>query len=123
MTTPKLGERTAQPVPRRPGDATRELLACCCSAVGCDEVATVIVDVGDQSELPFCGRHWDQIRGPEANRRVRAVLDRPDCFRSVCTAPAVSVMTHLDGTPLPVCERHLDDLSWITPSAKELERI
>src|SRR3954451_15379655 len=111
MSTPKLREGTAQPVSPGPGDATRELLAYCCSAVGCDEVATIIVDVGDQLELPFCGRHWDQIRGSETNRRVRAVLDRPDCFRSVCTRHAVSVMTHLDGTPLPVCETHLDDLS------------
>lgn len=119
MTTPTTREGTAQPAQ----SAMPDLFARCCSAVGCDDVATIVVDVGNQSELPLCGRHWDQIRGTETKRRVRAVLDRPDCFRTACATPAVSVMAHLDGTQLPVCERHLDDLSWISPSAEELARV
>lgn len=99
------------------------LFALCCRAVGCDDVATIIIDIADQSNLPFCGGHWDQIRGTETNRRVRAVLDRPDGFLTTCARPAVSLMAHLDGTPLPVCERHLDDLSWISPTTEELARL
>ena len=87
-----------------------EVQALCCCAIGCDDVATIIVDVEDEPGLPFCGRHWDQVRDSGIERRVRKVPDRPNCFRSTCTAPAVSVMTHLDGTPLPVCDEHLDGL-------------
>ena len=29
-------------------------------------------------------------------------------------------MRHLDGRSLPVCETHLEDLSWVTPSPVDL---
>ncbi len=92
----------------------------CCCAIGCNEVASILVALED-SELPFCGNHWQELRqGSHRVSRVLEVLDRPDCFTNGCSSPAVSVMTHLDGTGLPVCENHLDDLSWVTPTDGEV---
>lgn len=92
----------------------------CCCAIGCDSVASIRAQVADDALLPFCGVHWQEVRSITFRRQVAQVPDRPQCFRAACTTPAVSVMQHLDGTPLPVCEKHLEDLSWVDPTPDEL---
>ena len=97
------------------------LLQICCCAIGCDNIASIRVDLNTDGVLAFCGRHWEEVRNTSVRRRVVEVPDRPRCFRSGCPTPAVNVMQQLDGTPLAVCETHLDDLSWVEPTDVELE--
>ena len=91
----------------------------CCSAIGCDDVASIVVDPGLGSAEAYCGRHWDELRLPFAAAELY-IPNRPTCFHSACSPPAVCIRTHLDETPLPVCEAHLDDLSWVSPTPSEL---
>ena len=92
----------------------------CCSAIGCDSIASIVVQSGTDAPYAYCGLHWDELRRPFGHENAIYVPDRPDCFHTDCQTPAVSVMTHLDGTYLPVCELHLDDLSWVSPTPSEL---
>jgi hypothetical protein len=93
-----------------------------CEEVGCFEVATICVRVNDIAEQDLCPIHFSDLRNDRTVRRhVVRQLDRPACFKDSCGAAAVSVMPHLDGTALPVCERHLEDLSWVSPTAVELQ--
>ena len=93
----------------------------CCTAIGCDNIASIVV----QSGTWFRRTRTAGYTGTSCACRSRQgnalyVPDRPDCFHTDCQTPAVSVMTHLDGTFLPVCEAHLDDLSWVSPTPSEL---
>ena len=92
----------------------------CCTAIGCDSIASIVVQPGTDVPHSYCGLHWDELRPPYGKGCALYVPDRPDCFHTHCQTTAVSVMTHLDGTHLPVCEPHLDDLSWVSPTASEL---
>lgn len=92
----------------------------CCNAIGCDGIASIVVQSGTDVSYAYCGLHWDELRPPYAEGYALYVPDRPDCFHTDCQTAAVSVMTHLDGTFLPVCEPHLDDLSWVSPTPSEL---
>ena len=49
------------------------------------------------------------------------VLPRPECFVAACQLPAIEIVIHLDGTYLPCCETHLEDLSWVTPESSGRE--
>ncbi|RYU14847.1 hypothetical protein [Nocardioides iriomotensis] len=94
--------------------------ASACRGVGCFELATVRVHLGDDS-IDLCPLHWQERRAsPQKRLVVEKELSRPTCFKLECRADAVSGMTHLDGRCLPVCEQHLEDLSWVTPSQREL---
>ena len=94
-----------------------------CGGAACFEVATIRISVeGEQRAL--CPIHWATARANSPTRiRVLAEVDRPACFKIGCDLGAVSVMSDLDGRPLPVCERHLEDLSSVTPSPAELEAL
>ena len=91
----------------------------CCSAIGCDDVASILVESNPGSAEAYCGRHWDELRVPFAAAELY-IPHRPTCFHSACSTPAVCIKTHLDGTRLPVCDAHLDDLSWVSPTQSEL---
>ena len=88
-----------------------------CVAKDCLEIATIVVRGVKGIEWPLCPDDWRaiyrQTRGLIENVRT---LERPDCFRPDCHDEAVAVMEHLDGSPLPVCQAHWDDLSWVTPT-------
>ena len=84
------------------------------------ELATVRVRLGKDS-WDLCPLHWQERRTALTIRPVvQKEFARPGCFRDGCGADAVSGMTHLDGRCLPVCEQHLEDLSWVTPTREEL---
>jgi hypothetical protein len=92
-----------------------------CDISGCYEVATIHARLVDGLERRPCAVHWTELRAAATvPAQVVAVLDRPVCFRIGCTGGAVSVMSALDGASLAVCETHLEDLSWVTPTAEEL---
>jgi hypothetical protein len=92
-----------------------------CQAQNCLEVATIRVETLDTGELTLCPIHWLEMRRRmQTALQVLRQLGRPTCFKADCTAGAVSVMPHLDERPLPVCEKHLEDLSWVTPLPEEL---
>lgn len=87
-----------------------------CVGERCQELATIVVRGPKGYEWSLCPDDWQQL-----NRRalglmdVVRVLDRPACFRPDCQDEAVAVMEDLDRAPLPVCQQHWDDLSWVTP--------
>jgi hypothetical protein len=94
------------------------IIASVCSAPGCAEIATVLVEgeVGEQA--PLCGPHWQAARKrPEHPPKVLTVLPRPECFVATCREPAVEIVVHLDGALLPCREPHIKDLSWVTPES------
>ena len=92
------------------------VVAYVCSASECGEIATVLVERETAAETPPCGEHWQAVRLLADHPLSAAmVLPRPRCFVATCQAHAVEIVVHLDGTYLPCCERHLDDLSWVTP--------
>lgn len=103
-----------KPIPEPP-EAT-SVVAYVCSVTGCAEIATVMVERDPHAEAPFCGEHWQAAR-KLADHRLSAimVLPRPHCFVSACATPALEIVVHVDGALVPCCERHLEDLSWVTP--------
>jgi hypothetical protein len=87
-----------------------------CSWEGCEEIATEAVRGPNRMECALCAGHWKVLdRKTPGLTEVTHPLSRPACFCSECGDEAVTVFEHLDGTALPVCERHRDDLSWVTP--------
>jgi hypothetical protein len=98
------------------------VVAYVCSASDCDEIATVLIERETQAESPLCGEHWQAAR-VLADHPLSAVmvLPRPRCFVATCHAPAIEVVVNLDGTYLPCCETHLEDLSWVTPEPSDCE--
>ena len=87
-----------------------------CAAERCQQIAMVVVHRIDGDETPLCPDDWRPVLG-HADGNVESVraLERPRCFRDDCLQGAVTVMEDLSRIPLPVCERHWDDLSWVTP--------
>lgn len=105
----------------RSASETDASCAAACIEPGCLELATVRVRTRDRTAAALCPLHWnEQRRIPGAVLQVDAVLPRPPCFKASCPADAVSAMSHLDGRCLPVCEIHLEDLSWVTPEPEDL---
>lgn len=87
-----------------------------CVAEHCQEIATIVLRGPKGYEWSLCTDDWQLL-----NRRalglmeIVRMLERPTCFRRDCHDEAVVVMEDLDQTPLPVCQQHWDDLSWVTP--------
>ena len=92
----------------------------CCTAIGCDNIASIVVQSGTDASYAYCGLHWDELRPPYGEGTPSTSLIGQTASTRTARPPAVSVMTHLDGTFLPVCEPHLDDLSWVSPTPSEL---
>jgi len=95
-----------------------------CAWEGCLGVADLLVRGPKRSELAICQQHWDYL-----NQRTRGLieivrtLDRPMCFRPDCNDESVALMENIAGPARPVCQQHLDDLSWIdVPEAALMHR-
>jgi hypothetical protein len=99
-------------------DEATGLVRYTCSVESCAEIATVLVDGGPRSDLPLCGEHWQTARSLASDGLAAVmVLPRPCCFVAACGSPALEIVVHLDGTLLPCCERHIEDLCWVTPGS------
>lgn len=81
----------------------------------CTGIADIVVRGPKRSELPICHQHWEYLNQRTRGGLIEIVrtLDRPACFRPDCPDEGVTVMENPDGPARPVCQRHLDDLSWI----------
>lgn len=89
-----------------------------CIAKDCQEIAANVVRGPKDKEWPVCPDHWRSLqRSTRGLIETIRTLDRPACFRPDCGDEAVTIIEHLDGTPLPVCTRYWDDLSWVTPDS------
>ena len=96
-----------------PGD----VIAYPCAVENCMETATIVVQGAKEIDTPLCPNDWHGLqRQRHGPTEIVRTLEGPLCFRGDCPDEAVTVMEHLDGTPLPVCQRHWDDLSWVTPN-------
>ena len=47
------------------------------------------------------------------NQLIPVAPEPSDCFQDDCNEPAVAVVHELDGSPMPACQQHWDDLSWV----------
>ena len=56
----------------------------CCSAIGCDSIASIVVQSGTDAPYAYCGLHWDELRRPFGHENALYVPDRPDCFHTDC---------------------------------------
>ena len=102
---------------------TKSAPAVACDSLTCFEVATIRILVEGELRV-LCPIHWSSLRSNGLIMiQIVAELERPSCFKVGCRTGAVSVMSDLDGRSLPVCEKHLEDLSWVTPSPVELEAL
>ena len=36
----------------------------CCTAIGCDSIASIVVQSGTDAPYAYCGLHWDELRRP-----------------------------------------------------------
>ena len=36
----------------------------CCAAIGCDSIASIVVQSGTEVSYAYCGLHWDELRPP-----------------------------------------------------------
>ena len=109
---------------QRPGSRYWQLpdgvIAYPCAIESCMEIATVVVQGVKEIETPLCTNDWHALQRQEHGRtEIVRTLERPMCFQGDCRDKAVAVMEHLDGTPFPVCQRHWDDLSWVSPNDLE----
>ncbi|MFZ5848903.1 MAG: hypothetical protein ACOYX5_16140 [Actinomycetota bacterium] len=115
----KFGDKS-QPYEIGQGDVAHP-----CLYEECSGIADIVVRGPKRSELPICQQHWEYL-----NRRTRGglieivrTLDRPACFRPDCHDEAIAVMEGPEGPARPVCQQHLDDLSWIdVPEAALVRR-
>ena len=96
-----------------PGD----VIVYACAVKNCMQIATIVVRGVKEIETLLCPNDWHALqRQTHGRTEIVRTLERPMCFRGDCHDEAVAVMEHLDGNPLPVCQKHWDDLSWVTPS-------
>lgn len=84
-----------------------------CQVADCAEFARVAIRTAHSKSTQVCLAH---IRATlEANSALIEIrrLDCPQCARSGCRRDAVTQVDHDEAGALPVCGRHLDDLSWM----------
>ena len=91
-------------------------VAVVCSVATCGEIATIMIEHRARAEQPRCAEHWQQAHG-----------SAPQSLNVVRTLPATELLRHQlrergggghgahRRIPLPCCESHLDDLSWVVP--------
>ena len=89
-----------------------------CMSADCDAVVTFVLRQANRERIGVCQTHVQEL---VANRVGPActveLVDAPGCFHRSCGVKAERIIKHLDGELLPVCQQHLDDLSWVTPEA------
>lgn len=95
-----------------------------CEVNNCQLVARVKAgDVNEDARL-LCVRHWN--RAPEIvpdDLHTIRVVDLPACFVYRCKREVVTIVGRYDERPRHVCQRHLDDLSWVDlPQELSLDR-
>ena len=85
-----------------------------CSVGGCSLIARVTVQDAHGEQLEVCVPHWkDAVEVSLGDIRGVRLLKPPRCAHAQCTAETVTVVGRYDEPPKPVCQRHLDDLSWV----------
>ena len=85
-----------------------------CRVSECPLIARVVIQDSDGEELEVCVPHWkDALQVSLGEIRGVRLLKPPRCFHVECAADAVTVVGRYDEPPKPVCQRHLDDLSWV----------
>lgn len=85
-----------------------------CEVDNCQLIARVkTVDV-DGAERLLCVMHWRAARlFVPGQLQTAHLIALPTCFVDRCTRDAVTIVGRYDEHPRPVCQRHLDDLSWV----------
>ena len=86
-----------------------------CEIPDCTEIPHVVIrDAGGES-LRVCTDHWQEVL-LTSDGRIRGVqlLELPRCCRPACRHDAVTRVIDPDGARVPVCQQHLDDLSWVS---------
>ena len=85
-----------------------------CSAEGCSLIARVLVCLPDGSQLEVCVPHWgDVLHQTPGEIQGMRLIQLPDCFVERCRSKAITIVGPVDDSSRPVCQRHLDDLSWV----------
>ena len=84
-----------------------------CQVADCADFARVAIRATHGGKTQVCVGHIRE--GLEANPALIEIqrLDCPQCARSGCRRDAVTQVDHDEAGLLPVCQRHLDDLSWL----------
>jgi hypothetical protein len=109
----KRTSRTAIPRWQLPGG----VMAHECAAESCTEIGTVVVRGPKGCEWALCPAHWRHLqRWTLGLMETVRTLDRPTCSRSDCHDEAAAVIEDHGEPPLPVCQRHWADLTWVAPT-------
>ena len=85
-----------------------------CRVGDCSLIARVMIQDTDGEQLEVCVPHWkDAVQISLGDIRGVRLLKPPRCFHAQCTAEAVTVVGRYDEPLKPVCQHHLDNLSWV----------
>lgn len=86
-----------------------------CEIPDCKEIQRVVIRDTQGGSLKVCLHHWQQsLTASEGRHRGVPLVESPPCCRPGCRHDAVTRVIDPDGARVPVCEQHLDDLSWIS---------
>lgn len=85
-----------------------------CGIDNCQLIARVKSCDVDGNERRLCVIHWSaaQVFVP-GELQAAHLIALPACFVDRCTQDAVTIVGRYDERPGAVCQRHLDDLSWV----------
>lgn len=84
-----------------------------CESSGCSLIARIHVALQHDDRLEVCVPHWGEVlRTHRDGIQGMRLMSLPRCFLHQCHRAAVTVVSRDDGQHLPVCQRHLDNLSW-----------
>jgi hypothetical protein len=84
-----------------------------CQVADCAEFARVAILAARSKPTRVCVAHIrETLESNSALIEIRR-LDCPLCARSGCRRDAVTQVDHDEAGALPVCQGHLDDLSWM----------
>ena len=87
-----------------------------CESSGCSLIARVHVALLHGDWLHVCVPHWGEVlRTQRKAIRSMRLVPLPRCFVTRCQCAAVTIVGSDPGEPLPVCQRHLDNLTWAAP--------
>lgn len=85
-----------------------------CEIDNCQLIARVKTRDVDGNERHLCVMHWSAAQvSVSSELKAAHLIALPACFIDRCTRDAVTIVGRYDERPRPVCQRHLDDLSWV----------
>jgi len=85
-----------------------------CEIENCQFIARVMAGDVDGGERLLCILHWNAAEVVVPGELQAAhLIAPPACFVYRCERDAVTIVGRYDEHPRPVCQRHLDDLSWV----------